>query len=205
MHHILSGIRNGDEHLHSSKEYGTLCLIMSNSLTVWNITDYLADRQNAKCNTKKCLTLTTLSADVRHALLSFTSATMLSAYVRWLPASWIYGNNSIQSQTQWSHTQDMSRTNEPFNYLHCAAHTLWPLWRLMKPCWWQLVRSIRRRCKSSPWLCYLSVPLYTLQTFNYSVDAKHFEGVNTFILYRVALCLQCFDTVGWAAGRASGL
>ena len=24
-------------------------------------------------------------------------------------------------------------------------------------------------------------------------------------LYRLSLCLQCFDTVGWAAGRASGL
>ena len=27
-----------------------------------------------------------------------------------------------------------------------------------------------------------------------------------FFLYSyIALCLQCFDTVGWAAGRASGL
>jgi len=24
-------------------------------------------------------------------------------------------------------------------------------------------------------------------------------------LYRRAICLQCFDAVGWAAGRASGL
>ena len=25
------------------------------------------------------------------------------------------------------------------------------------------------------------------------------------VLYRFPVCLQCFDTVGWAAGRASGL
>jgi len=33
--------------------------------------------------------------------------------------------------------------------------------------------------------------------------------VNTFISYlqliHHSLCLQCFDTVGWASGRASGL
>ena len=27
----------------------------------------------------------------------------------------------------------------------------------------------------------------------------------THVLIIVTLCLQCFDTVGWAAGRASGL
>ena len=29
--------------------------------------------------------------------------------------------------------------------------------------------------------------------------------IGTFRKYCIALCLQCFDAVGWAAGRASGL
>ena len=29
--------------------------------------------------------------------------------------------------------------------------------------------------------------------------------INTLLLIYITICLQCFDAVGWAAGRASGL
>jgi len=33
----------------------------------------------------------------------------------------------------------------------------------------------------------------------------HLINIQMFFLFFLHLCLQCFDTVGWAAGRASGL
>ena len=38
---------------------------------------------------------------------------------------------------------------------------------------------------------------------NYTVRQK--KGTNFLLCASLLLCLQCFDAVGWAAGRASGL
>jgi len=44
----------------------------------------------------------------------------------------------------------------------------------------------------------LEYDLLILENFDWIMEGCSFE------LFTV-LCLQCFDTVGWAAGRASGL
>ena len=37
------------------------------------------------------------------------------------------------------------------------------------------------------------------------IEDRFYQSVSTFISYLYVTCLQCFDAVVWAAGRASGL
>ena len=52
-------------------------------------------------------------------------------------------------------------------------------------------------------------PIDEFETINYSSQATkigHREKIIIIIIIIMQrLCLQCFDAVGWAAGRASGL
>ena len=45
----------------------------------------------------------------------------------------------------------------------------------------------------------------TVCILNVSICIFHLADVSFFSMYLVLLVLECFDTVGWAAGRASGL
>ena len=43
---------------------------------------------------------------------------------------------------------------------------------------------------------------------NFSLSVVFFNrffGISVFIFVNETFCLQCYDAVGWAAGRASGL
>jgi len=49
------------------------------------------------------------------------------------------------------------------------------------------------------------MPLYIVKGYGDGTGNTVEENSSVFSLSEYASCLQCFDTVGWAAGRASGL
>ena len=71
------------------------------------------------------------------------------------------------------------------------------------------IYGLERRCYSSPQQCFLHC-LHNLNTqyiHNYNIfqHFRHNIFVPTVNQKVTIICLQCFDAVGWAAGRASGL
>ena len=85
--------------------------------------------------------------------------------------------------------------------------------RLVLPFWYQLNQVVLKKrplnwCSSSSVYCvlFLSVKIGTLST----LDQYRFFWGTWFSAFSCCvcaypLCLQCFDAVGWATGRASGL
>ena len=61
--------------------------------------------------------------------------------------------------------------------------------------WWKCVQELQQKVETAS--------VYTrYRKYRTYPEHRHRNIVNYSLLY---LCLQCFDTVGWASGRASGL
>ena len=62
-----------------------------------------------------------------------------------------------------------------------------------------------RRAKSAVNVCFMCMLVFIYLFFIYLPLRVLCKATISIILPILAVCFQCFDTVGWAAGRASGL
>ena len=86
---------------------------------------------------------------------------------------------------------------------HNEDHTTVTIWtRITSSVWWKCPKTVKCRV----WM--------TLQKHHYLKDTDLLtqawsmgvlEGHHNFYTHECMTCLQCFDAVGWATGRASGL
>jgi len=68
-----------------------------------------------------------------------------------------------------------------------------------------IVQQSRTVCEKGHTIRRCSTKLHTQRRWFSHQNALHRPVLKTLVLYSPTICLQCFDAVGWAAGRASGL
>jgi len=101
-------------------------------------------------------------------------------------------NSPLSGTTQVSRYQK-GKTNLDFTEASCSSIS------------WAICKSAHRSRQ-------ITMPTPTTQFFTGRMpflppnqQCQSTEGTHTHARARACVCLQCFDTVGWAAGRASGL
>ena len=97
----------------------------------------------------------------------------------------------------WSEVQSCIRPS----WCHCHSLSLASVKsRLVSPFWYRLTRVVPEKGPLNVCVCVCVWCLVSVSSITSQAVCLLFT-----VMFGIYLCLQCFDAVGWAAGRASGL